>query len=142
MKGRAASLEFLFLREKVPFACCVGEMGFALLYRGAGFCLRRAETGKAGMFRPFSCPVWKAQRDGVGCTWRRWLLANIYLYLKGIFMKGAPLRKRAGMLFPEGRTSKEAIMIDFKVDESLCVSCGACVKKIVCIRLSAWTRTP
>ena len=28
-------------------------MGFALLYRGAGFCLRRAETGKAGMFRPF-----------------------------------------------------------------------------------------
>ena len=53
MKGRAASLEFLFLREKVPFACCVGEMGFALLYRGAGFGLRRAETGKAGMFRPF-----------------------------------------------------------------------------------------
>ena len=104
MKGRAASLEFLFLREKVPFACCVGEMGFALLYRGAGFCLRRAETGKAGMFRPFfvSC-VESAKGWG-------WLyvekVANIYLYLKGIFMKGAPLRKRAAMLFPEGRTSR------------------------------------
>ena len=64
MKGRAASLEFLFLREKVPFACCVGEMGFALLYRGAGFCLRRAETGKAGMFRPFFVSCVESAKGG------------------------------------------------------------------------------
>ena len=69
MKGRAASLEFLFLREKVPFVCCVGEMGFALLYRGAGFCLRRAETGKAGMFRPFF-RVLRGKRKGMGLVVR------------------------------------------------------------------------
>ena len=105
MKGRAASLEFLFLREKVPFACCVGEMGFALLYRGAGFCLRRAETGKAGMFRPFfvSC-VESAKGWG-------WLYVEKVASGKHLFV----LKRH----FYAGLASK-----------------------IVCIRLSAWTRTP
>ena len=84
-------------------------------------------NGKGRNVPAFFRVLWKAQRDGVGCTWRRWLLANIYLYLKGIYERYA-LAKKGRYAIPGRKNPKEAIMIDFKVDESLCVSCGACVK--------------
>ena len=128
MKGRAASLEFLFLREKVPFACCVGEMGFALLYRGAGFCLRRAETGKAGMFRPFFVSCVESAKGG-GWLYVEKVASGKHLFvLKRHFYERCALAKKGRHAIPGRKNLKEAIMIDFKVDESLCVSCGACVK--------------
>lgn len=128
MKGRAASLEFLFLREKVPFACCVGEMGFALLYRGAGFCLRRAETGKAGMFRPFFVSCVESAK-GWGWLYVEKVASGKHLFvLKRHFYERCALAKKGRYAIPGRKNLKETIMIDFKVDESLCVSCGACVK--------------
>lgn len=128
MKGRAASLEFLFLREKVPFACCVGEMGFALLYRGAGFGLRRAETGKAGMFRPFFVSCVESAK-GWGWLYVEKVASGKHLFvLKRHFYERCALAKKGRYAIPGRKNLKEAIMIDFKVDESLCVSCGACVK--------------
>lgn len=69
MKGRAASLEFLFLREKVPFACCVGEMGFALLYRGGRVMFSPGGNGK-GRNVPAFFRVLCGKRKGMGLVVR------------------------------------------------------------------------
>ena len=118
MKGRAASLEFLFFREKVPFACCVGEMGFALLYRGAGFCLRRAETGKAGMFRPFFVSCVESAK-GWGWLYVEKVASGKHLFvLKRHFYERCALAKKGRYAIPGRKNLKEAIMsVQFLVHE-------------------------
>lgn len=103
-------------------------MGFALLYRGAGFCLRRAETGKAGMFRPFFVSRVESAK-GWGWLYVEKVASGKHLFvLKRHFYERCALAKKGRYAIPGRKNLKEAIMIDFKVDESLCVSCGACVK--------------
>ena len=103
-------------------------MGFALLYRGAGFCLRRAETGKAGMFRPFFVSCVESAK-GWGWLYVEKVASGKHLFvLKRHFYERCALAKKGRYAIPGRKNLKEAIMIDFKVDESLCVSCGACVK--------------
>ena len=103
-------------------------MGFALLYRGAGFCVRRAETGKAGMFRPFFVSCVESAK-GWGWLYVEKVASGKHLFvLKRHFYERCALAKKGRYAIPGRKNLKEAIMIDFKVDESLCVSCGACVK--------------
>ena len=103
-------------------------MGFALLYRGAGLCLRRAEPGKAGMFRPFFVSCVESAK-GWGWLYVEKVASGKHLFvLKRYFYERCALAKKGRYAIPGRKNLKEAIMIDFKVDESLCVSCGACVK--------------
>ena len=103
-------------------------MGFALRYCGAGFCLRRAERGKAGMFRPFFVSCVESAKGWGWSYVEKVAFAKHLFVLKRYFYERCALAKKGRYAIPGRKNLKEAIMIDFKVDESLCVSCGACVK--------------
>lgn len=127
MKGRAASLEFLFLREKVPFACCDWGRDSPCCTVGPGF-VCAGGNGKGRNVPAFFVSCVESAK-GWGWLYVEKVASGKHLFvLKRHFYERCALAKKGRYAIPGRKNLKEAIMIDFKVDESLCVSCGACVK--------------
>lgn len=108
---------------------------------GPDFGLRRAERGKAGMFRPFFVSCVESAKGWGWSYVEKVAFAKHLFVLKRYFYERCALAKKGRYAIPGRKNLKEAIMIDFKVDESLMRFSAGLASKIVCIRLSAWTCT-